>query len=125
MPASSTNDIELTKYMESLGFFVRNGAAEAASSGSPATSNVHALYGFQSNGDMLAITGFAIPGVYTVALYSPPPTQHNDDLERRLLEVGSEFSTCKVQQVGRYENADSAKQLYETFFDEHKPATMH
>jgi hypothetical protein len=50
---------------------------------------------------------------YAVRLNSPPPTQHDPQLEAALLELASKTLDCEVRQVARRENDTDAAAAYD------------
>jgi hypothetical protein len=56
------------------------------------------------------------PGDYNVALFSPPPTQHDTALEQELLDfVGTQLQ-CKTRQLGHSENGKDTLEFYNELF---------
>lgn len=56
------------------------------------------------------------PGVYTVSLYSPPPTHHDSGLEQSLVDFVSTQLQCKPSQIEHHENSQDTLEIYNNLF---------
>jgi hypothetical protein len=52
-------------------------------------------------------------GWYNLSLRSPPPTKHDQKLERSLVHFAGSTLKCEVRQISRGNNSASAAQFYE------------